>query len=583
MDNPTAHEEAERLAHALRTAQDRMSESLAPDNAAQLVLSGFADACRAWFEALARQPQTLMDLQGRYFQDQVRIWSQAFQPEVAGTAGQPSEPGDRRFAAPEWSQIPLFRYYRDAYLSTSKALMDAVEGAQLDDRTKQRVRFFVRQCVDATAPSNFLLTNPEALKEAVQTHGESLQAGLRNLLADLEKGHVSMTDEAAFEVGRNVGMSPGAVVFENDLIQLIQYQPLTKKVHERPIVFVPAAINKFYIMDLQPDNSLVRYAVEQGHTVFMVSWRNVKPPLDTLTWDDYMEMGIIAALEEAKRIAGADKVNALGFCVGGTLLACGVAILEARKRSPVASLTLMTTLLDFSDVGDVRVFIDEDFVQKREKQLLQGGIVPGAQLASSFSALRANDLVWSYVVNNYLKGKSPPAFDLLYWNSDSTNLPGPMYAYYLRNTYLLNKLAKPDALTNCGEKVSLKRIKVPAFVLSAREDHIVPWKGGYQSARCLGGPVTFVLGASGHIAGAINPASKNKRSYWTGPSTLPAKADDWFAQAREHPGSWWIPWAKWLAGHAGPMVPAREKLGSARRRPIEPAPGRYVKERAEID
>ncbi len=342
---------------------------------------------------------------------------------------------------------------------------------------------------------------------------------------------------------------------------------------------VPPCINKFYIMDLQPENSLVRYAVEQGHTTFMVSWRNVKPPLDKLTWDDYIARGVLEAVAQVKRITKQPRINALGFCVGGTLLAAGLAVLEKKRRNPVVSLTLLTTLLDFTDAGEIRVYIDKNFVEKREKDLKRGGLVPGGELASAFSSLRANDLVWSYVVNNYLKGKQPPAFDLLYWNSDATNLPGPMYAYYLRNTYEDNKLAKPDALTMCGVPVSLKRLKMPTFVFSAREDHIVPWRGGYKSARTLGGKVTFVLGASGHIAGTINPASKNKRSYWLN-DKLPADPDRWLDGAQEMPGSWWPEWSRWLKPFAGALVPARRRLGDGKAKPIEPAPGRYVKERA---
>jgi polyhydroxyalkanoate synthase len=312
--------------------------------------------------------------------------------------------------------------------------------------------------------------------------------------------------------------------------------------------------------------------------VFLVSWRNVRPHQDKVTWDDYIG-DLVAALEEAKRIGGTPKINALGFCIGGTLLASALAVLEKKAKNPVASLTLLTTLLDFTDVGEIRVYIDENFVDKREKQLMKGGIVPGSELAGAFSSLRANDLVWSYVVNNYLKGKQPPAFDLLYWNSDATNLPGPMYSYYLRNTYQSNKLAKPDALKMCGVPVSLKRLKMPTFVFAAREDHIVPWKGAYESARTLGGKVTFALGASGHIAGTINPVSKNKRSYWVN-EKFGADPDKWFAEAREAPGSWWSEWSKWLKPHGGKLIPARRKLGGGKRKPIEPAPGRFVKERA---
>ena len=567
----------DQLAARLRESQEKLSQSLSGEGASQQVMSGFAEAYRAWLEAMSAKPETMMDLQGRYMQEQMKLWMGSMQPPQGGDSAVAAS-ADKRFSAPEWDALPVFRYFRDSYLLTSKMMMQAVEEANLDAPTKQRMRFFMRQYLDAAAPSNYLLTNPEALKAAMESRGETLQEGLKNLMADMEKGRISMTDEAAFEVGRNIAVSKGAVVFENELLQLIQYEPATAKVHELPLVMVPPCINKFYIMDLQPENSLVRYAVEQGHTTFMVSWRNVQQEHEHVTWDDYIR-DLIEALSEARRITGADELNALGFCIGGTLLASALAVLEKQGRNPAASLTLLTTLLDFTDVGEIRVYIDKNFVEKREKQLERGGLVPGNELASAFSSLRANDLVWSYVVNNYLKGKQPPAFDLLYWNSDATNLPGPMYAYYLRNTYQDNKLAQPDALTMCGVPVSLKRVKVPTFVFSAREDHIVPWKGGFDSARTLGGKVRFVLGASGHIAGTINPASKNKRSYWVN-DRLGESAEQWFKDAKELPGSWWPEWSKWLKPHAGKMVAARRKLGGAKRKPIEPAPGRYARERA---
>ena len=570
---------AARIAGLLSKSHEKIASSLNADNPTHHVMSGFSEAYRAWLESVSAKPQTLLDLQGKYMQEQMNLWMKAFQPDEKG-GGEPV--ADKRFSAPEWDVLPLFRYYRDSYLLTSRMMLQAVDEAEMDAATKRRMRFFMRQYLDAAAPSNYLATNPEAIKAALESGGKSVEEGMKNLLGDMEKGRISMTDEAAFEVGRNIAVTGGAVVFENDLIQLIQYSPLTAKAIPRPLGLVPPGMNKFYIMDLQPENSLVRYAIEQGHTVFMVSWRNVKPPLDKLTWDDYVEMGVIAALDEARAITGADKVNALGFCIGGTLLACALAVLAKKKRKPVASLTLMTALLEFGDVGEIRVYIDKNFVEKREKKLAKGGIVPGAELASAFSSLRANDLVWSYVVSNYLKGQQPPAFDLLYWNGDSTNLPGPMYAYYLRNTYQDNKLVVPDALTMCGVPLDLKRADMPAFVFAAREDHIVPWKGAYESARYLGGPVTFVLGASGHIAGSINSATKNKRNYWTN-DRLGPDADKWFVQAREAPGSWWVPWSKWLKPFAGKLVGARTKLGDAKHKPLEPAPGRYVKERAEIE
>jgi polyhydroxyalkanoate synthase len=566
---------ADELAARLRLSQEKFAESLQGGGAGEQVMSGFADAYRAWLESMSAKPETMLDLQSRYMQEQMRLWMSAVQP---GNGQAAAEVPDKRFSAPEWNELPVFRYFRDSYLLTSKMMMQAVEESTLDAPTKQRMRFFMRQYLDAAAPSNYLLTNPEALKAALESRGETLQEGLKNLLGDLEKGRISMTDETAFEVGRNIATTKGSVVWETDLVQLIQYEPLTPRVHERPLLFVPPCINKYYIMDLQPENSLVRFAVEQGHTVFLVSWRNVRPHQDKVAWDDYIA-ALIEVLGEVKRIGGTPKINALAFCIGGTLFASALAVLEKKGQSPVASLTLLTTLLDFTDVGDIRVYIDENFVGKREKKLMKGGIVPGSELAGAFSSLRANDLVWSYVVNNYLKGKQPPAFDLLYWNSDATNLPGPMYAYYLRNTYQDNKLVKPDALTMCGQPVSLKRLKMPTFVFAAREDHIVPWKGGYKSAGALGGKVTFVLGASGHIAGTINPASKNKRSYWVNDQPA-ADADQWFAGAQELPGSWWTAWSKWLKPYGGKLVPARKTLGGGKRKPIEPAPGRFARERA---
>jgi polyhydroxyalkanoate synthase len=567
---------ADVFAQKLAAAHTKFAEAMGGEGASRQVMSGFAEAYRAWLEALSAKPETMLDLQGRYMQEQMALWMKSIQPDDANP-GSPPEAGDKRFSAPEWNELPVFRYFRDSYLLTSKMMMQAVEEASLDTPTKQRMRFFMRQYLDAAAPSNYLMTNPEALKAAIESGGETLQEGMKNLLGDMERGRISMTDESAFEVGRNIAVTPGAVVFQSELLQLIQYTPTTAKVHERPLVMVPPCINKFYIMDLQPENSLVKFGIDQGHTVFMVSWRNVKKQHAKVTWDQYIAE-LIGALEETRRITGTKEINVLGFCIGGTLVASALAVLESRGKDFAASLTLLTTLLEFSDVGDIRVYIDENFVDRREKQLEKGGIVPGQELAGAFSSLRANDLVWSYVVNNYLKGKQPPAFDLLYWNADATNLPGPMYSYYLRNTYQGNKLCKPDALKMLGEPVSLKRVKMPTFVFAAREDHIVPWRGGYRSARTLGGKVTFILGASGHIAGTINPASKNKRSYWVG-DKMPADADKWFVSARELPGSWWSEWAKWLQPHGGSLVPARKKLGGGRRKPLEPAPGKYAKER----
>ena len=542
-------------------------------------MQNYADLYRVLVQDFSQNQESWMKLQNRYLQEQMNLWMGMFVPPgEPRPEAVPPEKGDKRFNAPEWKEYPLYDYIKQSYLLTSKMLTEAVANANLDDQTKKKMVFFTKQFVDAMSPSNYAATNPEVLKAAMETKGESLTAGFKNLLADMEKGRISMTDESVFEVGKNIAVTPGTVVFENPLIQLIQYTPTTEKVYERPLLFVPPCINKFYIMDLQPENSMVRYAVEQGHTLFVVSWKNITPDEQHLTWDNYITDGVVRAMEVAREITGAEDINVLGFCVGGTLLASALAVLAAQKKAWAASLTLMTVLLEFSDVGDIGVYIDKPFVEKREQALKNGGVVPGQELALSFSSLRANDLIWSYVVNNYLKGKAPDAFDLLYWNSDSTNLPGPMFSYYLRNTYLENNLIKPNCLTMCGAKVDLSRVDMPAYVFGAIEDHIVPWRAAYESARYLGTQARFVLGASGHIAGAMNPASKNKRNYWTS-DRLPDSADDWYEHAQSVPGSWWNDWSAWLSPLGGQQIAAPKAAGSAKYKPIEVAPGRYVKAR----
>ncbi len=525
---------------------------------------------------------------------------------------------DKRFNAESWTGNPVAAATAATYLLNSRMLMGLADAVQGDEKTRTRVRFAVEQWVAAMAPSNFLALNAEAQKKAIETQGESLAQGVANLLADMRQGHVSMTDESLFTVGKNVATTEGAVVFENELFQLIEYKPLTDKVHERPFLMVPPCINKYYILDLQPDNSLIRHAVSEGHRTFVMSWRNPDESLSRKTWDDYIEEGVLTGMRVAREIAGAEQINVLGFCVGGTMLATALAVLQARHdrehgapaaapakaaparraaggRSaartstaraaapaaapfPVASVTLLTTFIDFSDTGILDVFIDESVVRFREMQMGEGGLMKGQDLASTFSFLRPNDLVWNYVVGNYLKGETPPPFDLLYWNSDSTNLPGPYYAWYLRNLYLENKLVQPGALTVCGERVDMGALRLPAYIYGSREDHIVPVAGSYASTQVLGGDKRFVMGASGHIAGVINPPAKKKRSYWTREDgELPASLQQWLAEAQEHPGSWWSDWSPWLAGHGGKLVAAPRQYGNGRQyAAIEPAPGRYV-------
>jgi polyhydroxyalkanoate synthase len=517
---------------------------------------------------------TLMQLQLDYVRQQVALWSGATAADKVPELMAPAR-GDRRFSGAPWRDDRWYSLLKQNYLLNSKLITEVVEAAEIDEASKKRLRFFARQFIDAMSPTNFFATNPEAQKLAIDTKGESLKAGLENLAEDMKRGRVSITDESAFEVGKNVAVSQGSVVFENELFQLIQYAPLTDKVAERPLVIVPPAINKFYILDLQPENSFVRFASEQGYTVFLVSWCNPGPELGHVTWDDYVEKGAMKALEVGREISGADKVNAVGWCVGGTILSSALAVMRTRGEEPVESLTLLTTMLDFVEPGELGVLIDEQSVARREQTIGRGGIYPGSELGFVFQTLRANDLIWQYVVNNYLKGGKPAAFDLLYWNADGTNLPGPMYAYYMRNMYHENNLRVPGRLTMCGTPVDLGKIDMPSYVLATQEDHIVPWRSAYRTTQLVGGKSQFVLGASGHIAGVINPASKNKRSFWTD-GEQGADPQAWLDSAKSHPGSWWTHWANWLKPHAGKPVDAPAEPGNAKYQPIEPAPGRYV-------
>ena len=526
-------------------------------------------------------PQAVTTLQKQFMDQQMSLWQSVLNRQQGQeTAFKVSpEPGDRRFSAPEWRESPIFDYVHQAYLLNTQYLKRLVEVIPAQDaKGRERMRFLARQIADAMAPSNFAATNPEFIKLALETKGQSITDGINNLIKDFEKGRISMTDESVFEVGKNIATTEGAVVYENELMQLIQYAPLTPKVGTRPLLVVPPCINKFYIMDLQPDNSLIRFMVDQGNTVFLVSWRNPKDDLGHVGWDDYLEQGPITALHVVQEITKVKQVNALGFCVGGTILTSALGVLKARGEDPAASLTLLTTLLDFSDTGEIGLFIDEQGVAAREATIGQGGLLPARDLQNTFSFLRANDLVWNYVTGNYLKGQKPQAFDLLYWNSDSTNLPGPFACWYMRNMYLENNLRQPGKLAMCGEKVDLGRLDMPVYLLATREDHIVPWQSAYLSTRILGGKVRFVLGASGHIAGVINPVSKNKRSYWVN-DEVKNDADGWLAAAEERKGSWWADWAGWLKPLSGEQRAPR-KPGNAKYKPVEPAPGRYVRERA---
>ncbi|KQQ40343.1 poly(R)-hydroxyalkanoic acid synthase [Duganella sp. Leaf126] len=524
---------------------------------------------------VALDAEAMEQLKNDYMRDFGVLW----QDFLAGKAPAVS---DRRFSSAAWQGNPMSAFNAATYLLNARFLSAMVEAVETAPQQKQKIRFAVQQMIDAMSPANFLATNPEAQQKLIDTKGESLTRGLANMLGDINKGHISLSDESAFEVGRNLAITPGTVIHENPLFQLIQYTPTTPAVSQTPLLMVPPCINKFYILDLQPDNSLVRYAVEQGNTVFMVSWSNPDKSLATTSWDDYVEQGVIEAIRIVQDVSGQQKLNLFGFCVGGTLAATALAVLAARGQHPAASLTLLTTFLDFSDTGVLDVFVDETQVSLREQQLRDGGLMPGRDLASTFSSLRPNDLVWNYVQSNYLKGNEPAAFDLLFWNSDSTNLPGPMFCWYLRNTYLENSLKVPGKLTVAGEKVDLGLIDAPVFIYGSRDDHIVPWKSAFGSLHILNqgkpGANRFVLGASGHIAGVINSPAKNKRSYWINDNSAgDGTAQAWFDGATEMPGSWWPQWAAFLASHGGKQVKPKGKAGNVRYTPIEPAPGRYVK------
>jgi polyhydroxyalkanoate synthase len=550
---------------------------------------------------IAIAPDKLKRLQDDYTAQLGALWQDAM-------AAKPVAVADRRFAAPAWQSNALHAFNAAAYLLNAKFLVAMTDALDTTPKVRQRLNFAIQQTVDAMSPANFLATNPEAQQKIIESKGESLARGIAHMLEDMKKGRISQSDDKAFEVGVNVANSEGAVVFENRLFQLIQYKPLTATVHERPLLLVPPCINKFYILDLQPANSLVRYAVEQGHTVFLVSWVNPDASLAQVTWDDYIEEGAITAIDTVRAISRQDSINTLGFCVGGTILASALAVMYGRGETPAASVTLLTALLDFTDTGILDVYIDDKQIGKREAEIGAGGLMPARDFSAAFSSLRPNDLVWNYVESNYLKGEEPPAFDLLYWNADGTNLPGPMFCWYLRNLYLDDSLKIPGKLEVAGEKIDLGVIDAPAFIYASREDHIVPWTSAYASASLLNpgrqARNRFILGASGHIAGVINPPAKNKRSYWTGKPAGPVKgrgkaaakdnlraggahgagpeaeAQQWLSSAQEHPGSWWPQWDAFLVSHGGKKVPAPKAYGGARHKPIEPAPGRYVKVKA---
>ena len=483
---------------------------------------------------------------------------------------------DGRFKAEEWNDNSNFDFIKQSYLLMSELINNLTETVDIDAEEKNKLSFFTKQYIDAIAPTNFAFTNPEVLKLAQETNGASLVDGFKNFIKDYEKGHISQTDESAFEIGRNVAITPGTVIYENEIIQLIQYLPTTKTVNQYPLLIIPPCINKYYILDLQPHNSFVKYAVDNGNTVFLISWRNPSKEMTPFTFDDYINDGIFKAVDAVKSITKAKKINALGYCIGGTILGVAASAYKKKKKAPFNSLTFLASMLDFSDIGPVNVFVDEKWISTLEKELKKEGILDGRKLANTFNLLRPNDLIWSYVVNNYLKGKEPRPFDILYWNGDSTNLPGNMYAYYLRHMCLNNELIVKDKLTIAGEKIDLGNIDNPAYIVSCKEDHISPFRTNFNTTELLSGTCEFILSGSGHVAGIVNPPEKSKRGYLTD-GELTKGVDHWLSTAKENEGSWWIHWINWINKISEKQISAIYNIGNEDYPPVEPSPGKYVK------
>jgi polyhydroxyalkanoate synthase len=527
---------------------------------------------------LMANPARLVQAQIGFWQDYLTLW----QNTARRMMGEPApaviaeDQKDKRFKDEAWRDNEVFDFIRQSYLLSARYMQRLVHDAEgLDDKTAQKVDFYTRQFVDAMSPTNFVMTNPEVLRRTAETGGENLLKGLSNLLTDLERGQgnlrIRMTDESKFKVGENIAVTPGKVVYQNDLMQLIQYTPTTEKVLKRPLLILPPWINKFYILDLRPKNSFIRWAVDQGHTVFVVSWVNPDAKLAEKGFEDYMLEGPYAALDAIEKATGEKAVNAIGYCLGGTLLSATLAHMAAKKDTRIKSATFFTTMVDFTESGELGVFIDEEQLKALETKMQKRGFLEGREMATTFNMLRANDLIWSFVVNNYLLGQDPFPFDLLYWNDDSTRMPARMHSFYLRRMYQQNDLIKPGGVELLGVKLDLRKIKLPTYILSTREDHIAPWASTYRATQTYTGDIRFVLAASGHIAGVVNPPDAGKYSHWVN-TELPATPEAWLAGATELAGSWWPDWQRWVTGQDPAQVPARKPKNA-----LEDAPGSYVK------
>ncbi len=548
-------------------------------NEASHAAKTLTDVAQNW----ATDPLRVIDAQSKLMNNYAELWSRSFQ-RMMGQDVEPvaePQPGDNRFKDPDWSENPFFDFWKQAYLLTAQWAEDIVENSDgIDQDTKRKAEFYLQQISSALSPSNFPLTNPEIVRETLATNAENLVQGMTNLQKDLDKSKdllkISQTDVEAFEVGKNLATTPGKVVFQNDIIQLIQYAPSTEKVHEIPLLMVPPWINKFYILDLVPQKSFIKWAVAQGFTVFMVSWVNPDRKLADKTFEDYIKEGVIAATDAVTKTTGAKKVNTLGYCVGGTLLATALAYMAAKGDKRIQSATFLTTQVDFQKAGDLLVFIDDAQLKSLEEMMAERGYLDGSRMAAVFNFLRPKDLIWPYVVNNYFLGKKPFPFDLLFWNQDSTRMPAANHSFYLREFYHQNKLAEGDMVID-GEKLDLSKVKIPVYELATKEDHIAPVQSVFIGSKLFGGLVKFVVAGSGHIAGVVNPPEKQKYQYWTN-RKKEETFDDWFATATSHTGSWWPDWAKWLAAKSGEKIEPRDP-SQGKLKPIEDAPGAFVKEK----
>lgn len=578
---------AENIAKASELWQ-RVLQTLASNNLAQPTNLGhtdpfaFAESLLHTMRHVSIDPEKVASTQLGLMQDHMKLWGN-MTGKLLGREQEDyiaASPRDKRFRDEAWTQHPMFDYLKQSYLINARALQQSLEAISgLDAHAVHKLSFFTRQLIDALSPSNFLVTNPEAMRMTLESNGATLVRGLEQLLKDIERGRISMTDESAFQLGRDLAATPGSVVYQNELMQLIQYAPATKQVHEVPLLLVPAWINKYYILDLKPENSLVKWLTEQGYTVFIISWVNPDEKLGRKSFDDYLKQGPLAALDVIEKISGCNKTAMMGYCLGGTLTAITLSYLKSIGQSKrVASATYLTTLIDFADAGDLRVFIDDTQLDALEARMSERGYLEGDEMATTFNMLRANDLIWANVVNNYLLGKQPFPFDLLYWNSDATRMPASMHTFYLRRMYQNNDLIKPGGISLLGEKINLSKIETPSYILATKEDHIAPWMATYAATQVYDGDVTFTLADSGHVAGVINPPAKKKYGYWTS-THLPPHPEAWLEETKEQPGSWWTHWNVWQSKRAGKKVPAPKTLGSKKYKPIEKAPGSYAKVR----